>query len=237
MRIAALSDFHIGSHLRNDAFLHEEHSFMRFLDRLEAEHERVVLLGDVFQAEHGWAPGRSVARRELDAAVQRVPQLWSKMSRYEYIHGNHDAVAREHFGARTSLHVEADGFGIYFIHGHQFDPMLRNFYPAARLGTWLMGRVRRAGLRGLAEYFEHKDITVKDGRFGGEGGPYAAAGRALLRQMGVDVVVMGHTHVPRRVEVAEGILANTGSCSLGQRMYVSIDTHARSVEVVKSAPT
>ena len=52
----------------------------------------------------------------------------------------------------------------------------------------------------------------------------AVAGSRLL-------VVMGHTHVPVRVEYPEGWVVNSGSCSVGQRMYVAIDTAARSVEI------
>ena len=55
--------------------------------------------------------------------------------------------------------------------------------------------------------------------------------RALLGKQCADVVVMGHTHIPDRLELPEGIYANTGSCSVGQRMYVSIDTARRSVEL------
>ena len=234
MRIAALSDFHIGSLDRNDGFHHDESAFLEYLDRLEETHDRIVVLGDVFQAEHGWVVGHRVAAAELERARRRVPRLWDRLctERYVYVHGNHDAAARERLSARHSLRVEADGYAAYFIHGHQFDPLLNGIYPLARTGTWLMGRARWLGLRPVAEWFEHKDIALKHERFKGPDGPYVTAGRRLLAEQRVDVVVMGHTHMPDRVEVDGGIVANTGSCSMGMRMHVSLDTQARTVKVV-----
>lgn len=233
MRIAALSDFHIGSCHLTDSFLHDERTFLSFLANLECDHDRVVLLGDIFQAEHGALPGRWAASRQLERARARVPGLCRRIERppYTYIHGNHDSVAQHTQGALTSLYLCDDGFSVFFIHGHQFDPTLRHMYPIARAGTWLTGRLRRARLGALAEYVEHKDVEIKNRRLGGADGPYAGAARALLSDRGFDCVVMGHTHVSCRFEWPEGVFANTGTCSRGQISYVSIDTRMRRVEV------
>lgn len=234
MKLAAISDLHIGARERTDGFRHDEAAFLSFLDGLEAAHDRIVVLGDLFQAEHGWWFGDAIGARELAAAQHRAAALWQRVQRapYIYIHGNHDHVAQSHAGARTSWRVIADGFAVLFIHGHQFDPMLRFLYPAARFGTWFSGRARSVGLGRFADWLEHKDVVVKAQRFSGPGGPYARAARRLLRHQRVDAVVMGHTHTPERVDLPEGVLANTGTCSLGQRMYVTIDTARRSVDVV-----
>lgn len=235
MRVAALSDFHIGSHSSGDSFGHSQETFLDYLDALEREHDRIVLLGDVFQAEHGPRLGAAGARAELERARQRVPALWERIRTdpYVYVHGNHDAVAGPMLGARTSYRLDEDGFRVFFIHGHQFDPLLRTIYPLARMSTWMMGRVRRFGLRPVAEWFEHKDITLKHERFRGRDGPYARAAASLLDEEDADAVVMGHTHVPDRLELSNGVFANTGSCSVGQRMHVSIDTVARTVELLR----
>jgi len=42
MRIAAISDFHIGSSKGSDCFGHEVRAFSEFLDVLEASHDRIV---------------------------------------------------------------------------------------------------------------------------------------------------------------------------------------------------
>ncbi len=232
MRIAAIADLHIGSRARSDSFRHAPSRFARFLDRLEARFDRIVLVGDVFQAEHGWTVSRRVAHAELERGHRRVAELWRRFQgpRYVYLHGNHDQVAAE-LGARESLRLDADGFAVYFTHGHQFDPVLLSAYPLARASTWWSGRLRTIGLRGVAEWFEHHDVSIKYQRFRGPDGPYARAARRLLRTHAVDAVVLAHTHIPERLELAEGIMVNPGSC-MRQLSYVAIDTAARSVEIV-----
>lgn len=231
MRIAALSDFHIGATDETDCFRHDTRDFCRFLDDLESEHDRIVLLGDIFQSDYGAAIGKRTERRELARAQGRRSTLWSRFQngRYVYVHGNHDAVAATYNGALTGWRVSSDGFAVYFVHGHQFDPLLRTIYPLARASTWFSGRIRRLGLREVADWLEEKDVSIKHERFQGDRGPYAEGARHLLRSQRVDAVIMGHTHVPTCIDLGEGIYANTGTCSHGQVMYVSIDTKERSV--------
>ncbi|MCA9691677.1 MAG: metallophosphoesterase family protein [Nannocystaceae bacterium] len=232
MRIAAISDLHIGPRARGDAFGHREDAFLERLDALEAAHDRIVLVGDVFQTEHGVALSRRVAARELARARARLPRLAARLAGYDYVHGNHDEVSRVELAAPSELRVEADGFAVLFVHGHQFDPVLRRVAPLARAATWATGRMRAAGLAPLADWFEGRDIQIKHDRFGRADGPYASACRGLLARHGVDAVVMGHTHVPVRYEFPEGVVINTGSCSRGAWMYASIDTRARIAAIV-----
>jgi predicted phosphodiesterase len=233
MRIAALSDLHIGARRWMDEFRHTEAGFLRFLDDLEGRFDAIVLVGDVFQTDHAWLPGRRGAVRQLMAAQRRLPALAERFARppYRYIHGNHDAIARDQLGAEETHEIDADGFRVFFIHGHQFDPLFRRVEPLTRAASWFTGRLRFAGLRPVAQWFEANDIEIKHRRFHHPEGPYLRAGRELLRERAADVVVMGHTHVPVRVEFPEGWVVNSGSCSVGQRMYVAIDTAARTVEL------
>jgi predicted phosphodiesterase len=233
VKIAALSDFHIGARGYTDEFHHTEAAFLEFLAGLEATHERIVLVGDIYQTEHDLLPGHRAAARQLARARRRMPALAERLGgpAYVYVHGNHDAVAGRELGAQELVRLTADGFTAVFIHGHQFDPVFRRAYAAARAATWLTGRMRRAGLRPLAQWFEGRDIAIKHRRFGHAEGPYAAAARGLLREHAADVVVMGHTHVPHVHALPEGRVVNTGSCSRGRFMHVSIDTQARTVEL------
>jgi len=114
VKLAAISDLHIGARDRTDGFRHDEAAFLSFLDQLEAAHDRIVVLGDLFQAEHGWWFGDAIGVRQLAAAQHRAAALWQRVQRapYIYIHGNHDHVARHHAGARTSWRVIADGFAL-----------------------------------------------------------------------------------------------------------------------------
>ena len=44
MKIAAISDLHIGAYARSDSFGHAQDAFLRLLDGLEATHDLIVLL-------------------------------------------------------------------------------------------------------------------------------------------------------------------------------------------------
>ena len=162
-----------------------------------------------------------------------MPALCERLRgpQYHYIHGNHDAVAGPELGAPETLEISADGYRVLFIHGHQFDPVFQRARAAAQAATWFTGRLRRAGLRPLAQWFEGRDVAIKHRRFGHIDGPYARAARALLREHAADLVVMGHTHVPHLHRLPEGQVVNTGSCARGRRTHVTIDTAARSVEI------
>ena len=56
MRIAVLSDFHVGATDATDSFYHAESAFLPYLDELEGEHDLIVFLGDIFQTEYGALP-------------------------------------------------------------------------------------------------------------------------------------------------------------------------------------
>src|SRR5687768_5317178 len=57
VRIAAISDLHIGVRAGLDGFGHAIDAFDAWLARLEHDHDRIVLLGDVFQTDHVLVPG------------------------------------------------------------------------------------------------------------------------------------------------------------------------------------
>lgn len=233
VRIAALSDFHIGVQEHRDGFRHASAAFSRFLDRLEATHDAIVLLGDIYQTDHAMIPGRHGERRHLARARERIGELARRLEAppYVYVFGNHDEVAGEVLGATEHASWHADGLGVLFIHGHQFDPVARRAKIAADLGTWCTGRLRAVGLRPVAQWLEGRDIAIKDRRFRGERGPYVLAGRRLARAHRAEVVVMGHTHVASVTAIPEGVVVNTGSCSRERFEHVSIDTRSRMVSL------
>ncbi|MEX1368354.1 MAG: metallophosphoesterase family protein [Nannocystaceae bacterium] len=232
MRIAALSDFHIGARRHTDGFGHDPERFGRMLDRLEAEHDRVVLLGDIYQTDHTAWPRPSGSSRLLERARRRLPALAERFDRAPYLHvlGNHDAVVGPARGAPERWRAPGP-FAALFIHGHQFDPIAVKARWAADLGTWSTGRLRAAGLRAVAWWLEQRDVAIKHERFGGPAGPYARGATHLLQEHGARIVVMGHTHVAGITQLAEGVMVNTGTCSGGRTMWASIDTQTGVVEV------
>lgn len=47
MRIAALSDFHVGARAGMDEFRHDERAFLERLARVVDTHDRTILVGDI----------------------------------------------------------------------------------------------------------------------------------------------------------------------------------------------
>ena len=100
MEIAVISDLHLGPGGAADGFGHDDSDFIRFLAFLEANFERIVLLGDIWETLTGSLPGDP--RAELLAARLAHPEIARRLSRpvYTYIHGNHDLVAGAALRAR-----------------------------------------------------------------------------------------------------------------------------------------
>ncbi|MGH1348223.1 MAG: metallophosphoesterase family protein [Nannocystales bacterium] len=230
MRVAAISDLHIGLDERTDAFGHEPKTFAAFLDELLATHDRVVLLGDVFTADHAAVWGGAHARVHLRRILTRVPWLADRIAdpRVHYVRGNHDVVAGDVLGAADRVVLTRGSVRVLFVHGHQFDPVARRALRLAQAGTWATGRIRAAGIPALAQWFEDRDVAIKDARFRGVEGPYAQAANALCRDVGVSAVVMGHTHAARVDHVEHGVSLNTGTCSGGRFEMLSLDLAAGS---------
>ncbi|RME01787.1 MAG: hypothetical protein D6812_07410 [Deltaproteobacteria bacterium] len=240
LRIAAISDLHIGAYARTDAFGHEEEDFLAFLDHLEATHDRIVLLGDIYQTDHALIPSRRGRRTHLSRARARTARLTERFSsgRYHYVHGNHDEIARETLGAKEVLVVSHKGRKAVFLHGHQFDPIWQRTETLARSATWFSGSLRMLGLSAVAARLEWHDVALKHRRFGGAEGPYAEGARSLLERYEAHFIVLGHTHVPFHYTLPEGEILNTGTCSNKMRMYVSIDLEVGSVaqEILSPSP-
>lgn len=232
MRLAALSDFHIGARRHTDGFMHDPRRFGRWLDTLESSHDAIILLGDIYQTDHSLFPTKAAARRMLERARRRTADLTERFSRppYIYVHGNHDLIAGTALDCPE--HVRMPGrFPVLFIHGHQFDPIAVRTPVLADLGTWTTGRLRAARLRPLAWWLEYRDVEIKDRRFRGPRGPYAIGAERLVHEHDASIVVMGHTHCPSITPLSSGVMVNTGTCSRQRTMWVSIDTESGSIEV------
>jgi len=232
VRVIAISDLHIGVTVARDGFRHAIARFDRWLDRLEAQFDAIVLLGDVYQTDHAGWPGPRRAAAELRAVRRRLGALADRFDAppFRFVHGNHDAIAAAELGAPTQLRVQVDDLAVWFEHGDRFDPVARRTPWLADAGTWSTGRMRAIGLRSMAEWLEGRDIAVKHARFGGAHGAYAAGAHAIAAREGVDVVVLGHTHVGEVLATGAAVYANTGSCSRARLEAVVVDGAARSVQ-------
>ncbi len=225
MLLAVISDLHLGSGGRTDSFGHDDSEFLRFLDFLERNFERIVLLGDIWETLTGALPGNPLTMLRGAQAVHGDIACRFERPRYSYVHGNHDIVSAAR-GVPEELVVDADGVRLLFTHGHQNDPIVARARWLSELGVWVGGWLRRAGFGSLYQLAKKLD--------GARGG--AAAGAATsgfqrwaieaARLRGADVVVTGHTHVAARTEHADRLFMNSGSCSSGAISFLGIDTRA-----------
>lgn len=224
MRIAAISDLHIGVCPRVDSFRHRRDDFLRFLDVLEARHDHIVLLGDIYQCDHGWTVGTTT--QQLAAAQAWTPWLTERLAQpnYTLVQGNHDRVTGEALDAPTELVFDEGDFPVLLTHGDRFDPLVGGAPWLSSAASWMTGRLRWGGMRPLATWLEGRDVAIKAQRLQTPEGPYAFGAQHLMVHRGVKVVIFGHTHVPWRIALDGGVLLNSGTCSNRQRMYASVDT-------------
>jgi len=223
MKLAVISDLHLGAGDRADGFGHDDGEFLRFLSFLEGNFERVILLGDIWETLQSRRWGS--AREELLLARAAHPEIARRFegSQYRYVHGNHDMVAGL-LGVPDELSFEADGVRLLFTHGHQNDELIQRRQWLSELGVWLGGWIRRVGLGAFYRLCAH--IDEMRGGLSLDGTRCAfqrwAVGEAARREF--DVVVTGHTHRAARTEHGARLFLNSGSCSEGQLSFLSIDT-------------
>lgn len=223
MKLAVISDLHLGSGDLADGFGHDDAEFLSFLKFLENNFERVILLGDIWETLQCRRLGG--AQRELSLARATHPEIAKRLERpqYSYVHGNHDLVAGL-LGVPDELELEADGVRILFTHGHQNDDLIQRRRWLSDLGVWLGGWIRRVGLG--AFYRLCAKIDEARGGLSLDGSRCAfqrwAVGEAARREF--DVVVTGHTHLAARTEHGARLFLNSGSCSEGKLSFLSLDT-------------
>lgn len=227
MKIAVISDLHLGRGDRIDEFGHDDGEFLRFLDFLEGNFERVVLAGDVWETLNAKTPRQQV--KTLAACREAHPEIAKRFERpnYQYLHGNHDIVAGNVMKAPEALHLEADGTRILFTHGHQFDWVINNARWMSELIVWLGGWVMRMGLKPVKWVVERiEEIIRGESRDHPDRDRFQIASLALAEQHKADIVVTGHTHNGIVAQHEDRLFMNSGSCSEGQFSWLSLDTRA-----------
>lgn len=225
MKVAVISDLHLGSGGATDLFGHDDGEFLRFLGFLERNFERIVLLGDVWETLAGSLPGSPLA--ELAAARAAHPEIAKRFEgpAYSYVHGNHDIVALAQ-GVPEELALEADGVRLLFTHGHQNDFVVRHARWLSELGVWFGGWVRRFGLGPLYRVLGKLDGLRGGASLDARSCSFQRWAVAVARLRSADVVVTGHTHLATRAEHGDRLFLNSGSCAQGAISFSAIDTRS-----------
>lgn len=235
MQIAVISDLHLGSGDRSDAFGHRDAEFLRFLKQLEADFERIVLLGDVWETLTSDRPFDAVTglRRARDAH----PSIAERFRRrnYVYVHGNHDLVAASVDGAPGEWLLDCDGLRLVFSHGHHHDWLIRRARWLSESFVWLGAWARRVGCASVYRIgYWLDELCSRPAPHPGRDS-FQTWALALAQARSADVVVTGHTHIADIQRHQDRLFMNSGSCSEGKLSFLAIDTKTHQFDLCQAA--
>lgn len=217
MRIGSISDLHLGPSSRRERFRQSEAELIALSEHLAATHDRVVLLGDIYQSDYGWRLGSDPTVRSLiERRYSRLTDLWRDPV-FQWLPGNHDDLDGD-----RELEFGENGIRAWYHHGQDVDPYCKGW--SQRLTMWSVARTRSAGWRRASDWFE-RNVLERGHRF-------LAGGIDLGQQrVAVDafesgrahIVVMGHTHLACCLQTGGGVYLNSGVCSADHPWYASVD--------------
>jgi predicted phosphodiesterase len=234
MQIAVISDLHLGPGDRSDRFAHQDSVFDAFLRSLEAEFDRIVLLGDIWET----LTTRKLfdAQEGLRRCREAHPTLAARLSRpmYRYIHGNHDLVAATVDQAPGEWTLDADGVRLIFTHGHHHDWLIRRARWLSEWLVWLGAWSQRLGCGALYSAGYWLDRWVSQPSEHPVQDSFQRWALSLARRRSADVVVTGHTHVASSATHQGRLYLNSGSCSEGRLSYLAIDTKTSTYSVCQA---
>lgn len=231
MKIAVISDLHLGPGDRSDLFGHEEARFIKFLSFLESNFERIILLGDIWETLTGPLPTqpREALRRCREAHPDMARRF--EQPQYTYVHGNHDIVAGYTERVPEELAITVDGTRLFFTHGHHHDLLLRRARWLSEVAVWLGGWILRLRMSWMYRLFDQFDRVRSGAAVDAAKCSFQRWAVSVARERRADIVVTGHTHIPLRVEHGDTLYLNSGSCSHGDFSYLAMDTRAGSYGV------
>lgn len=229
MKLAIISDLHIGDKTATDLFGHTEEEFLSFLLYLETHFDKIVLLGDIFEClSSNWPFNK---QNQLFKTIKSYPKISNKFlnnKMYLYIPGNHDHVACDVFGFEdNSVIFSNNRLKILFKHGHQFDWIVSMAPMFCELMAWVANWMLRIGLKPLYDYIIKTERRFHDDCKSVT--PYHKKAIAAAKRVKAKIVVVGHTHVLRRLEHDGVTYANCGTCSRGNINFVGLDTETGAV--------
>lgn len=227
--VLIISDAHLGEGTAATA-RREERDLIRCLKAHQARVTHVYLLGDLFDCfiEYPNVVPRGFVR------LQGLLATWADRGvQVTYLAGNHDpwhrTYVRDEWGAQfvlDSMVTRHFGRQLYLRHG---DGLSTSAQPYRRLKPLLRHPVPTALYRGLLP----ADVGIGLARwvsrgFGGKRPSRRAAGEvralahAIVERTPIDMVAMGHTHIPDLQSWSAGAYVNTG-CWRDDRTFARID--------------
>ncbi len=239
MRVIITSDFHLKS--QESAEDRERRiRVLKFLDSLIDSTDLLILNGDIFDL---WFPWNNVIIKGYFPILKKLADLRESGCRIVFIAGNHDFWFRDFLTGYLDIEVyknnfieEIDGKNILVSHGDLytsndlrykiFRAIIRN-----RIVMWLFGIL-------------HPDFALNIGKTMSRSSRKRRVSENLMktREKGLiefarkqltnfDIVIMGHSHLPKLQEFENGIYANAGDWIVNNSYLKLIDGN---IELIKS---
>jgi UDP-2,3-diacylglucosamine hydrolase len=217
MAIYFISDVHLGLGSREEERKKEDR-LLAFLRTILPDTEELFILGDLFDF---WFEYATVIPKGFHRTLTALQDFTDRGIPVHYLAGNHDFWMGGYLHEEIGVQLHTEPFEarvgdkrIFMHHGdglaqndlgyRMIKPVLRNRL-AIRLYRLLhpdLGiRLARGSSRTSRAYTAQKD-------FGEEKGMLAFAGQQIRK--GIDVVIMGHRHVPERTGIGQGVYVNLG---------------------------
>ncbi len=232
------SDQHLGA-----APTDRVEAFHAWLDLAADRTRHLVLNGDLFDF---WFEYGSVIPRGYTRTLGKLAELVDGGMRIDFVGGNHDwwggsflrteiglhvhhAPVRLELAGRSALVAHGDGLGRGDLGYRMLRLLLRGrltrlgfrwIHPD--VGAWIAGRVSRTELRGMS------DDAPPDPRLLERSAALERWARdTLLADDALELVLLGHTHLPRKVEVAPGRFYLNSGDWLAHCTWVELEPGAR----------
>ena len=211
------SDVHLGLE-SPETEKQKENRLLGFLKSILSTSDHLVIVGDLFDF---WFEYKTVIPKGFHRTLAALQEFTDRGVKVHYLAGNHDFWMGDFFRTELGMELHFDPFEItvggkriFFHHGDGLarndagykliKPVLRNRFNI-RLYRWLhpdIGvKLARGSSRSSREYTSNK-------HYGEEEGMLECAREQIGR--GMDIVMMGHRHKPRRVQIDHGVYLNLG---------------------------
>jgi UDP-2,3-diacylglucosamine hydrolase len=205
--IALLGD----AHLREDD--PEVAAFVAFLDTLPREVAALAILGDLFSA---WIGRPELQRPHHGRVIEALRRLRARGCRLIYVEGNHDFFLRSLFAgdlfdalAEESLDLDAGGRRLHLAHGDLVNRRDRQYrtwraLSKSRVFFALFNLLPRGRRQRIVDDLERRMAKTNMAFRGGFPVSESVAYARRRIDGGAGILVFGHFHEERRIEIGEG---------------------------------
>lgn len=242
------SDLHLGLTYRGESPLNRERLFVRWIDMIASDCEKLFLVGDVFDFWYEWS---GVVPAGFVRVLGRLAELTDSGVEVHFLVGNHDMWAGEYLAREIGVVVHTEpyvfstegGVRVFVDHSHALGEhdfwgrtMLRLF--GSNSARWMFSHLLHPNWamalgKGWSSSSRHSREDVSH-TFGCEQERVVRYARELLASgQRVDYFVVGHLHTP----ILYPLTAKSSLVVLGQWItdpyYARMDPQSGTVELLK----